>query len=114
MFAWSASSRASHVAASSPVSSGHRALGQLEVVRGVRGVEGLPLRVVEAPGCVFPDRAEQQAAVRADRLHEARVGEGREGVEVGVGDLLGRVDAERVANTANLAKSAWASGSSRS
>ena len=60
------------------------------------------------------DRLEHQEAVVADRLHEARVDEGSETVEIRAGDLLRGCERERPAKTARRAKSAWTAGPRRS
>ena len=71
------------------------ALGELEVVRGVpRGDRGA-LVVVDPRAGELADRLEQQEAALADRLHQARVDEPLEQVEVGARDALGGLERER-------------------
>ena len=52
------------------------------------------VRVLQALARVLADRLQHQEAVVGDRLQEARVDEGSEAVEIGLADLLGRVERE--------------------
>ena len=73
-----------------------RALGQLEVEGGVPCLELVAIAGLRSTGRELAECAQEQKAALADRLDEARVDERGQRVEVGVGDLFGRVEVEGV------------------